>query len=537
MKKLARFLGLFLVLALTVTAFFACVQKDVDDHVELSEELKFTLNSDGSSYSVIGIGTCTDTDVVIPSTYEGLPVTSIGNYAFSGCTSLVSITIPDSVTSIGYDAFTFCTSLVYNEYGNAYYLGNYSNPYLVLVKAKDTSITSCTIHEDTRLIYSSAFSGCTGLTSITIGNSVTSIGENAFRDCTSLVYNKYDNAYYLGNGSNPYLVLVKAKDTSITSCTIHDDSRFIHSSAFYDCTSLKNITIPDSVTSIGKNAFSGCTSLNAVYITDISKWCAINFSYHSANPLYYAKNLYLNRKLVSGDIVLEDVTSIPDYAFYYCTGITSITIPDSVTSIGDGAFSGCSSLESITLPFVGGSAKTSSDTYQYPFGYIFGTSSYDGGVATTQYYYGSSTSYITDNTYYIPSSLKSVTITGGNILYGAFYNCNNLTSITIPDSVTSIGNYAFYSCKSLVSITIPDSVTSIGDFAFDFCTSLVSITIPDSVTSIGNYAFYGCTSLVSIIYTGTISEWQAIYKGSDWNYSTGSYTVHCTDCNFSKANS
>ena len=165
----------------------------------------------------------------------------------------------------------------------------------------------------------------------------------------------------------------------------------------------------------------------------------------------------------------------------------------------------------ITLPFVGAKAGvTSNNTYQYPFGYIFGTSSYTGGTATKQYYYGSSTSSTTISTYYIPSSLKSVTITGGNILYGAFYNCSSLTSVVIGDSVTSIGEDAFSYCSSLTSVTIGDSVTSIGDSAFNGCTSLTSVEIPNSVTSIGPRAFYNCSGLTSVYYKGTASDWGKI---------------------------
>lgn len=215
--------------------------------------------------------------------------------------------------------------------------------------------------------------------------------------------------------------------------------------------------------------------------------------------------------------------------------VKEIIVPDYVTEIKSGTFKGCSKVESITLPFVGGSIKTENNTYQYPFGYIFGTSSYESASAVEQNYYGNSTSSTTNSTYYIPNSLKTVTITGGNILYGAFYNCTSLASITLPNSITSIGSYAFCNCTANIewgdnpsitgignyafsgykgaSITIPDSVTSIGHQAFKGCTSLESITIPDSVTSIGDDAFWSCTSLESV-YITDLKSWCNIEFGS-----------------------
>ncbi len=304
---------------------------------------------------------------------------------------------------------------------------------------KDKTVTSIVVPDYVTSIGEYAFYGCSKLTSVTIGNGVTSIGSSAFDGCDKLVYNEYDNAYYLGNGTNPYVVLIKAKNTSITSCEIHPNTKVIYYAAFQNCSKLTSITIPDSVKSIGNYAFYDCSGLTAVYITDLAAWCNISFGGSSANPLYYANNLYLNGELVTNLVIPEEVTSIGNYAFYKCSGLTSVTIPDSVESIGECAFEYCSGLTSITIP--------------------------DG-----------------------------VTSIG----YETFYGCSGLTRVTIGNSVTSIGNYAFYKCSGLTSVTIPDSVESIGECAFEYCSGLTSITIPDSVTSIGRYAFSGCSGLTSV---------------------------------------
>ena len=435
---------------------------------------------------------------VIPS--DG-SVTSIGDRAFRNCWGITAMAIPDSVTSIGDYAFYYCTSLTTVTIPDSVTsIGTYSFGYCM-------SLTAVTIGEGTADIGTHAFYQCTSLTTVTIPDSVISIGSYAFVDCTSLTYYEYDNAYYLGNDQNPYHALIKAKDTAITSVTIHPSTKVIAGVAFYHCTSLTTVTIPDSIGAIGSAAFSECTSLTAVHITDLANWCAIEFGDGGANPLYYAKNLYLEGALVTDLVIPEGVETIGNHTFYDCTHITTVTIPDSVTSIGDYAFYHCTSLTSVTIG-------------------------------------------------------DSVTSIGDE----AFYYCKSLTTVTIPDSVTSIGDSAFLGCSSLTTATIPSSVTSIGDRAFDGCTSLTcheygnayylgndlnpyhvlikakstyissvtihpstkgiassafrdcrlltTVTIPSSVTSIGWYAFWNCSSLTSVTFADT-DTWYVTTSAED----------------------
>ena len=252
-----------------------------------TEGLIFELSEDGASYAVTvyqGVAA----EVYIPSYYQGLPVTSIGDWAFSDCSSLTNITIPDSVTEIGDYAFYDCSSL-----------------------------TSIAIPDSVTSIGYRAFLGCSSLESIVIPDSVTSIGENAFGYCSSL-----------------------------TSITIPDSVTSIGDYAFSGCQSLTSITIPDSVASIGKGAFGRCSRLKSISVDPQ------NQAYHSeGNCLIETKSKTLIAGCMTSVIPSDgSVTSIGDYAFNGCSSLTSVTIPDSVTSIGDWAFSDCSSLTSITIP-------------------------------------------------------------------------------------------------------------------------------------------------------------------------------------------
>ena len=291
--------------------------------------------------------------------------------------------------------------------------------------------------------------------------------------------------------------------SSVKTVVIPDSVTSIGRWAFGYCESLTSVTIPDSVTSIGSCAFYDCTGLTSITIPD-------------------------------------SVTSIGNGAFYNCTGLTSVTIPDSVTSIGDEAFNNCTRLTSITVKE--GNPKYSSDEY----GVLFNKDKtlliqYPIGNKRTSYTIPDSVTSIGDWAFAQCTGLTSVTIGNSVTSIGeaAFWLCTSLTSVTIGNSVTSIGSSAFSMCVSLTSVTIPDSVTSIGNGAFYFCTSLTRVTIPDSVTSIGDNAFISCTSLTDVYYTGSKEDWNKIsiglYNGCltnatiHYNYVLEPETVNITD--------
>ena len=336
---------------------------------------------------------------------------------------------------------------------------------------------------------------------VIISEGVTSIRKNAFIGCSNL-----------------------------TSVSIPEGITSIGEDAFNGCSSLPSIKIPESVTSVGNNAFRNCNDLQSAEFASIEKFFEIDYGNTYANPIYYAQKLLINGEEITeltipntvtsiGDYAFKgvsnlttvhipnSVTSIGKYAFQGCSGLTSITVPESVTSIGYSAFGGCGSLESITLPFVGANPLAAAETDQRPLGYIFGSTDYEGAESVWQYSDGN----FYTSLYYIPKSLKTVVITSSDYIpYGAFSGCSGLTSVTIPNSVTSIGGYAFNGCSGLTSVTIPNSVTSIGNWAFSGCSGFTSITIPNSVTSIGEDVFYG---VPNINYTGSASgsPWGAKY--------------------------
>ena len=386
-----------------------CGEKTEEQSFAASSGLQFTSKNGGTCF-VSGIGTCRDSNIVIPSMYNGMRVTSIGDSAFWYCSGLTSITIPDSVTSIGNRAFYNCTKL-----------------------------TSITISDSVTSIGNYAFYNCGSLTSITIPGSVKGIDNYAFYACnklTSITVDPDNPNYASINGilfNKAMTELIYFPEGKIGAYTIPGSVTSIGNYAFYYCNKLTSITIPNSVTSIGNYAFYYCTKLTSVTIPD-------------------------------------SVTSIGSSAFSSCTGLTSVTIGNSVTSIGSSAFSSCTGLTSVTIG-------------------------------------------------------NSVTSIGSN----AFDSCYGLTSITIPDSVTSIGSNAFRGCSGLTSVTIGDGITSIEGNTFSGLTNLTSITIGKNVKAIEINSFQNCRNLKTIQFTGTIAEWNAINKNAYWNIDIPATKVTCSN--------
>lgn len=272
--------------------------------------------------------------VSIPSsvTYNSTTysVTSIGFYAFRGCTGLTSITIPNSVTSIGFYAFED-TGWYNNQPDGILYLDNCCLGYK---GNKPTGTLS--IKEGARLICSYAFFHCDGLTSVTIGNSVTSIGDWAFCNCSGLTEVNFNVENCTSMGSYNYPVFESCPN--LKTINIGNSVKTIPKYAFSGCSGLTSITIPNSVTSIGEAAFFECEGLTEVNISDLSAWCKIDFSDYRANPFCYAKKLKLNGSEIKDLVIPNDITEIKNYAFCGCNGLTSVTIGNSVTSIGEYAF-------------------------------------------------------------------------------------------------------------------------------------------------------------------------------------------------------
>ncbi len=514
----------------------------IPDYVELSFYDYDTYEEITCRYYVRGIDDNAFRDCSMSSVTIGNNVKYIGNEAFEWCSNLASVTIPNSVTRIGDKAFYGCENLssvtLHCKEIGSWFRGFQSLKEVILGNSVTSigdnafewcsNLTSVTIPNSVTRIGDEAFCYCIGLTSVTIPNSVTSIGEDAFEDCyfskDAFVNNSTltdeDNwgAFLFDEETNDGLmitnnVIIGCRNW-VTAVTIPENivgveeyafrrncenliSMTIHCKEigdywFCDIPSLEEVILGDEVTSIGEGAFNYCSSLTSVTIGD--NVASIGYGVFYDTPWF--------------DGLPEGLVYLGKVAYRYIGEMpegTEIVIKDGTLGIASGAFEGCTGLTAITIP------ESITNIGEWAFGGNFFTA--DAFVNNSSLPYDENWGAIvydeeTDDGLLIQNGVvvnyrgtaTSVVIPDNvtRIANWAFSGCSDLTSIVIPNSVTSIGDGAFDGCSGLTSIVIPNSVTSIGEWTFEGCSSLTSVDIPNSVTSIGDWGFRGCSSLTSV---------------------------------------
>ena len=508
-------------LTYTLHADHTATVANYDNHTQDGViDIPDTVTSSGQSYKVTAIGDSAfkslSTPINVSSVFIPATVRSIGGSAFSYCNALTTVTFAEDsqLKSIG---------------GSAFFGTEHAHPRFKEIKIPDSVET----------IGNAAFRYCQDLERITLPSALQTLSNSTFHGCTAL-----------------------------SEVTFPASLKTIENGAFIGCRKLSEVKLPASLTTIQSYVFDSCSSLETVfYAGSLAQWSQINTSNDflgdscpslvmgdytaqfipvEDNPYDYPPPKTVTITKYTGTestVILPStinswpVTKIGEAAFQDNTTITSVTIPGSVTEIGANAFAGCTNLTSVTYggdwsnltiqsgnPAVEDAAKDAANEQLFYFAFTPDNTAvivirYKGTAADVTIpsrYKGKPVTMI-DHAAFYNSAVTSVTIPDSvtSIPDSAFGFCSQLTNISIPNSVTYIGFSAFNSCTSLKSITLPSSLSTIQSEAFYNCGNLKTIRIPVSVTSIGNYAFDVCPSLMTVTYPGSKTQWDAITKGSN----------------------
>ncbi len=438
-----------------------------------SSNLSFILSADETFYILNGIGTCTDTSIVIPSTYNGLPVKEIAQNAFRNNNKIQNMIIPDSVISVETNILAGCQALksitmpmIYNGY-IGYIFGAESSSYHA---SKLPSSLKEVIITKEEIVLEKAFSNASMIETIVFKENLITIEKNAF----------------------------------------------------YNCHGLKELSIPNTLKEIKDNAFFNCENIDIVnYYGDVEAWCNIAFESLLSTPMYYSKKIYMleNNELIEPTelIIPSSVEVINKYQFYGFSNITRVCFYETVKEVGVYAFTNMEKLEEFSVDELSMYfCVMDKALYNKDLSVLI---SYPANKQDRTYEVNVKTKEIKPYAFYKAKNLEEINIMNVEIIGEyAFSNMYNLKKVHLTNNITKLENGVFYNCSKLVDIYLPDTLEYIGISVFEYCSSLESIFIPINVSTIKAYAFRNCSKLTIYCENSSAPKgWESSY----WNVYPG----------------